>query len=220
MCRASIASEAPAVAYSPSGSDGDIQSQARRIGLPIGSRWLTYVGGFSPHKNLDVLVRAHAAVARRVSNPPRLVMIGALQGDAFHGNLAAIRDVVRACGTEELVLWPGFLPDAEIRHLHSGAIALVLPSENEGFGLPAVEAAACGTPVIATTGSPLPQLLEGGGLFVAPHDETGLAAAIERIATDPALARRLGARARERALELSWSRGAGVALDTLEEAAA
>ena len=218
--RIRIAHEAPAGAYLPSASAAEIDAQARRTGLPPGSRWLTYVGGFSPHKNLEVLVRAHAAVVRRVPNPPFLVLIGTLQGDPFLGNLGAIREVIRSSGTESLVRWPGFLPDEEIRHLHSGAVASVLPSENEGFGLPAVEAAACGTPVIATTGSPLPQLLDGGGFFVAPRDEAGLAAAIERLVTDPALGRALGARARVRASELSWARGARAALDALAEAAA
>ena len=217
--RIRIAPEAPSLAYRPGASKTDIETQARRIGLPPGARWLTYVGGFSPHKNLDVLVRAHARVAGRMTNPPRLVMIGALQ-DVFHSNLQVTRDIIRSCSTESLILWPGFLSDEEIRHLHSGAIALVLPSENEGFGLPAVEAAACGTPVIATTGSPLPQLLTGGGLFVDPRDETALADAIERLATNPALADQLGAEAFRRASELSWSRGARAALSALEEAAA
>ena len=112
------------------------------------------------------------------------------------------------------------LPDEQLRHLHTGAVALVLPSANEGFGLPAVEAAACGTPVIGTTHSPLPQLLEGGGLFVTPRDERGLATAIKQLATDEVLRAALGARARERASALSWSRGARAALAALEEAAA
>jgi alpha-1,3-rhamnosyl/mannosyltransferase len=218
--RIRIAPEAPARAYRPGASTSAIETQAHRVGVPRGSRWFTYVGGFSPHKNLDVLIRAHACLSRQMANPPRLVMIGALTGDVFHGNLGAIRDVIRGAGTESLVLWPGFLPDEEIRHLHSGAIALVLPSENEGFGLPAVEAAACGAPVIATTGSPLPQLLAGGGLFVAPRDEAGLAAAMAQLAADPGLGRRLGGEAQRRASELSWSRGARAALDALAEAVA
>jgi glycosyltransferase involved in cell wall biosynthesis len=218
--RIRVALEAPSPAYHPSQSPEQIGELARRIGLPPDAQWLTYVGGFSPHKNLDVMVRAHHLASSRLDRPLYLVLIGALSGDAFLSNLAAIRDSIRACGTERLVIWPGFLPDADIRHLHSGALALVLPSENEGFGLPAVEAAACGTPVIATTASPLPGLLDGAGVFVAPRDESGLASAIERLATDSTLRDRLAAMARTRASELSWPRGARSALDAIEEAAA
>jgi glycosyltransferase involved in cell wall biosynthesis len=218
--RIRVALEAPSEDYRPSQSPEEIGVLARRVGLPPGARWLTYVGGFSPHKNLDVMVRAHHRAVSRLGRPVHLVLIGALTGDAFLSNLTAIRDAIRACGTDALVLWPGFLPDDEIRHLHSGALALVLPSENEGFGLPAVEAAACGTPVIATTSSPLPALLEGAGLFVAPRDEAGLAAAIERLASDDALRERLSSIARTRAEALSWPRGARSALDAIEEAAA
>jgi glycosyltransferase involved in cell wall biosynthesis len=218
--RIRVALEAPAADYRPSQSRDEIAGLARRIGLPPDARWLTYVGGFSPHKNLDVMVRAHHLASSRLPEPLFLVLIGALTGDAFLSNLAAIRETIRACGTERLVLWPGFLPDADIRHLHSGALALVLPSENEGFGLPAVEAAACGTPVIATTSSPLPALLDGAGLFVAPRDESGLAAAIEKLATDEPMRSRLSAMARTRTAALSWPRGARSALDAIEEAAA
>jgi glycosyltransferase involved in cell wall biosynthesis len=217
--RIRVAVEAPSTVYQPSTSAADILAIANRVGLPAGARWLTYVGGFNPHKNLDVLVRAHREASRRLTRPLFLVRVGTLDSDVFHGNLAAIREAIRACGTEDLVLWPGFVSDQDLRHLHSGAVALVLPSENEGFGLPAVEAAACGTPVIATTQSPLPQLLEGGGLFVSPRDELALSAAIERLAADDSLRTRMGARARERAEALSWPRGARAALDALEEAA-
>jgi glycosyltransferase involved in cell wall biosynthesis len=218
--RIRVASEAPSPEYRPSDSAADIDAVARRIGLPAGARWLTYVGGFNPHKNLDALVRAHRDAVQRLSEPLYLVLVGTLDRDVFHGNLAAVREAVQDSGTADLVRWPGFLPDADIRHLHSGAVALVLPSLSEGFGLPAVEAAACGTPVIATTASPLPRLLEGGGLFVAPHDVAGLAAAIASLATDERLRHRLGACARARAASLSWERGARAALDAIEEAAA
>jgi glycosyltransferase involved in cell wall biosynthesis len=218
--RIRVALEAPSPKYRPSQSPEQIGVLAARIGLPPDAAWLTYVGGFSPHKNLDVMVRAHCLAAAKIEKPLFLVLIGALTGDAFLSNLAAIRNTIRACGTEDRVIWPGFLPDEDIRHLHSGALALVLPSENEGFGLPAVEAAACGTPVIATTASPLPALLDGAGLFVTPRDEAGLAAAIERLATDPLLRDRLSAMARTRASELSWPRGARSALAAIAEAAA
>jgi glycosyltransferase involved in cell wall biosynthesis len=218
--RIRVALEAPAAGYKPSESAEDIAEAARMIGLPAGARWLMYVGGFSPHKNLDVLVRAHRAAVRQLKDPLYLVLVGSVTGDVFHSCVAAIRSAIDACGSTNLVLWPGRLTDEQIRHLHSGAVALVLPSANEGFGLPAVEAAACAAPIIGTTASPLPQLLEGGGVFVPPGDEGALARAIVQLAEDEEMRVRLGRRARERAAMLSWTQGARVALQALEEAAA
>ena len=104
--------------------------------------------------------------------------------------------------------------------MHSGALALVLPSENEGFGLPAVEAAACGTPVIATTQSPLPDLLNGGGIFVPPGDDSTPVSALRLLSTNEALRQKMGRRALEGARALSWDRGAEAALAAIHEAAA
>jgi alpha-1,3-rhamnosyl/mannosyltransferase len=83
-----------------------------------------------------------------------------------------------------------------------------------------VEAAACGAPVVATTASPLPQLLEGGGLFVPPGDETALTTALRQLVAHEPARRALGARARERAAALTWDRCARDALATLRAAAA
>jgi glycosyltransferase involved in cell wall biosynthesis len=85
--------------------------------------------------------------------------------------------------------------------------------------LPAVEAAACGAPVLATTRSPLPRLLEGGGLFVEPRDEEALFAALRTMATDEPARAAMAARAIAKARELSWERAARAALDAIEEAA-
>ena len=204
--------------YHPSESAEDIRRAAAAAGVPEGARWLTYVGGFGPHKHVDVLVRAHAELARRLVDPPVLLLVGPQQ-DGFHQDVAGIRRTVRECGTEALVRWPGFLPDAELRHVHSGALALVLASASEGFGLPAVEAARCGCPVVATTASPLPAVLEGGGLFVEPGNVAALAEALARMIGDEAGRQAMGRRALERASALSWSRSARVALEALEDAA-
>jgi glycosyltransferase involved in cell wall biosynthesis len=218
--RIRVTSEAPAASYRPSESAGDIQAAAARIGIPTEARWLTYVGGFNPHKRLDVIVRAHAAIAKRNRNfPLYLVLVGAPERDVFHGDLEAIRAAISREGTEHLVKWTGFVPDEELRHLHSGAIALLLVSESEGFGLPAVEAAACGTPVIATKESPLPDLLSGGGFFVSPGNVPEVIEAIHTLTNDDLKRKQLGHTARLQAEKLSWAASARVVMDALRDAA-
>jgi glycosyltransferase involved in cell wall biosynthesis len=218
--RIRVAVEAAASIYQPSESTDDVIAAARRAGLPDGRRWFAYVGGFNPHKHVDAIVRAHATLVRDVADPPLLVLVGALDDDPFFGSQQRIRDEIARCGTGDHVTWAGFVPDEELRHILSGSIALVLPSESEGFGLPAVEAAACGIPVIATRESPLPQLLEGGGIFVTPRDDAALGSAMRRLATEESYRRELGAAALVRARALSWASSARATLDALTEAAA
>lgn len=218
--RIRVSSEAAASAFQPTADPAVVEAAAGRLGLPPGARWFIYVGGFNPHKHVDLVIRAHAPLARHPTAPVHLLLVGTLDGDVFHGDQAAIRLAVAEAGTQDRVVWTGFVPDDEVRHLYSGALGLLLPSECEGFGLPAVEAAACGTPVVATSNSPLPELLEGGGIFVAPGDERALADAMDRLAGDDAERLRLGRRALEQARRLSWPRSAEVALDALREAAA
>ena len=218
--RIRVAVEAPAAAYRPSECPADIARLATRVGLPPGARWLAYVGGFNPHKHVDVIVRAHAEVARASADPPHLLLVGSTDSDVFHGAQARIHATIAEEGTGPLVHWTGFVADDDLRHLLTGAVALLLPSECEGFGLPAVEAAACGIPVIATTESPLPELLDGGGIFVQPRDLPGLVAALRLLLGDEPARRAMGGRARERASLLTWARGATAALGALREAAA
>lgn len=218
--RVRVTGEAPALAYRPPAEPREVPAAAARAGLPPGARYFTYVGGFNPHKNVAALIRAHAVLARELDPPPRLVLVGTLTRDVFHGGLGALEAEVRARGTEGLVHWPGFVADEELALLHAGAVALVLPSFSEGYGLSAVEAAACGTPVVATTASPLPQVLEGGGLFVAPSDEAGLYAALRRMLGDEAERLAMGARAQARAARLTWAEAGRRALAALMEAAA
>jgi len=219
--RITVALEAPAKAYSPSLDMSDVRKAAARAGLPDGARWFIYVGGFNPHKNVPAIVRAHAALVKEMlvkeseTSPPFLVLVGTLDRDVFHGDQAAIRQSIAECGTEAFVRWTGFVADEELRHLHSGAVALLIPSECEGFGLPAVEAAACGAPVIATIESPLPELLAGGGIFVIPGDAPALLAAMRTMASDEPARLSLSAGALRAAGKLDWKRGAEATLQAI-----
>lgn len=215
--RVRVTSEAPAAAFRPSESAEDVARAARDAGLPEGARWIVYVGGFGPHKHVDLLVRAHAELLQGEPDV-HLLLVGTLTDDAFHADVGRIRAAVAQAGTGERVHWTGFVPDEELRHLHTGALALALPSACEGFGLPAVEAAACGAPVVATQESPLPEVLAGGGIFVPPGDVRALADAFRRLAGDEEERRALGRRALERASALSWPDAARAALDAVRAA--
>jgi len=217
--RIDVAVEAPAAAYAPVESRAQIESAARKFGLDPHAPWFTYVGGFNPHKHVDTIVRALGVVSTGRTPRPQLALVGSIDRDVFHGDQARIRRTISELGLESQVVWTGFVADDELRALHSGATALLLPSECEGFGLPAVEAAACGAPVIATIESPLPELLAGAGVFVKPGERAQLESAMRSLLDDAALRARCSAAALEQVKLLSWPRAARAALDSLERAA-
>jgi glycosyltransferase involved in cell wall biosynthesis len=216
--RLRVCVEAPASAYRPCPRE-EILAAARRIGLPDDAPWFVFVGGFNPHKRVDLILRAHAALAAEHRPPPHLLLVGTRSGDVFHQEYAKLEAIITSAGTAPLVHWTGFVPDDELRPLLAGARALVLPSEAEGFGLPAVEAAACATPVVATIESPLPEILAGGGLFVKPGDLPALTGAMRRLLEDPALRDSMGQEARRKAAGLTWEEGADRTLAALRDAA-
>ncbi len=216
--RLRVAPEAPAPGFVPSTPEAASHA-ALRHGLPANARWLIYVGGFNPHKRLDTLLDAYGMLVDHVGRPdaPHLVLVGAIDRDVFHEHREVLTSWIAQRGIGDLVHWTGFVPDPELRHLYSGAIACVLPSEVEGFGLPVVEAAACGTPGIATTESPLPQLLGEGGLWVRPGETTTLFEALLSLTSDPDRQRRMGRVALAQSGLLSWEQTAVATLDTLRE---
>lgn len=197
-----VTPEGPSPAFSVPADRAPLERWLAKHDLPPDAPYLLYVGGFNPHKNLIGLVRALA----RTSPPEgfRLILVGDYQGDVFHGNVEAIREEITLAGLADRVLWAGFVPDDDLRDLYAGAQALVLPSLEEGFGLPAVEAAACGTPCLATVESPLPDVLRGGGLFFDPTLDGALEACLKTLWADPERRKELGRIALERANALSW----------------
>lgn len=198
-----VTPEAPAPGFAPVDDRSVRDRWLAERGLPADAPYLIYVGGFNPHKNLRALVRSYAEVRRRAPGADLgLILVGG--GDTFHSEVQDLQRQIADGGLTDRVHFAGFVPDEELRHLYAGALALVIPSLEEGFGLPAVEAAACGTPCLATTNSPLPEVLEGGGLFVDPERPDEITAAMERIVVETGLRESLARTALQRAGQMSW----------------
>lgn len=191
------------------------------LGITGAERVVVYVGGFSPHKNLEPLVAAFAALtARPAFGDARLVMVGDFRQDVFHSYFDTVRARVHESGLDARVIFTGYLPDEELVVLLNVASVLVLPSLLEGFGLPAVEAAACGCAVIATTASPLPVLLGEGGLYVDPTREDELTDALARVLGSDALRGRMRAAALAAARRLTWDAAGRQMIALLRDVAA
>ncbi len=193
----------------------------RKTGFRAGDRAIVYVGGFSPHKNLDVLVDAFGRMtAQPQYRDVKLYLVGDYEGDRFFSCHDKIAAQVAAANLGSRVVFTGFLPDDDLVVLLNLAEMLVLPSMNEGFGLPAVEAAACGCPVIATAASPLPALLGDAMRPVDPRMLDQLQAAMAEILSSEELRDRMGKAGVAAAARLSWATEARRLLSILTQVAA
>jgi glycosyltransferase involved in cell wall biosynthesis len=188
------------------------------LGLGGGGRMVTYVGGFGPHKNLCRLIEAFREICvLPESGDVRLVMVGEFAREVFYSEFAAVRDLVLNSGLDGRVIFTGYLPDEDLVVLLNRSTVLTLPSLMEGFGLPAIEAAACGCPVIATTASPLPELLGEGGLYADPGSVEQLAAALRTVLASEQVRARMRAAGLEAARRLTWDAAAGQLQSVIQE---
>ena len=211
-----VVSEAPSECFQPLDRAGPEVAHVRhRYGLPSEEPLILYVGGISPHKNLDGLLHAFSLLHKE--KVCHLVLVGDHANDSFYGcypSLLALRDRL---GLEPYVTFTGFVPDEHLVALHSSATLLVLPSLNEGFGLPAVEAMACELPVAASDRGSLPEVLDTAGLYFDPLDREQMAGVMSRLLSDSDLRAELSSRGRERAREFSWNAAARDAVAVIEE---
>ena len=173
--------------------------------------YLLYVGNLLPHKNVLRLLDAVAILRRR--HRCRLIIRG--EGRPVYER--ALRERVKTLELDEVVTFLGYMTDRALRELYTGAACLVLPSLGEGFGLPILEAMACGTPVVTASTSSLPEVAGDAALTVDPHDAIGLADAMYRVLTDRDLRADLCRRGLERAARFSWQRPAEQVSCLLEE---
>ncbi len=179
------------------------------VGIKQDTRTILYVGGFAPHKNLERLVEVFARITSREQfSDIRLVMVGEHENEVFHSYFGTIQKQVRTLGISERVIFTGYLPDEDLNVLLNLGTVLVLPSLMEGFGLPAIEAAACGCPVVATTASPLPTILGDGGLYIDSANSNELETALVCILTSDILRRRMSEAGLAAARAQTWDKAA------------
>lgn len=173
-------------------------------GLP--PRYVLFVGSRQPRKNLATLLRAWELIAPR--HPSVFLVIAGETGAVFRpAGLKA--DVAR-------VILPGYVPEASLPGLYAGALVFTLPSFDEGFGLPVLEAMACGTPVIAAHAGALPEVAGDAALWFDPRDPVALAAHLDRALRDEDLRLRLRAKGLERVQAFSWQRSAQMLWELFE----
>jgi glycosyltransferase involved in cell wall biosynthesis len=192
----------------------DAHEQARvRLAHGIRGPYLLFVGTIEPRKNLARLVAAWARLRAERAIPHQLVLVGAR---GWYDQ--PIFEQVARCGFRDQVIFTGYVPRADLPGLYSGADAFVLPSLAEGFGLPLIEALACGTPALISATPALLEVADGAALSVDPLRIGAIAAGLERIVSDPQLRGCLHEQGLRRAAEFSWQRTANLTLGVYQEA--
>ena len=198
----------------PCGTDiermGAIKRQQARqqLNIPPTAKVVLYVGRFDRRKGIETLVRAIAKSNWRTSPDLRLIIAGGYRpGESDGLECDRIKDIVKELDLDSITTFPGRLTDEELPSYYAAADVCVVPSHYEPFGLVAIEAMACHTPVIASQvgGLQFTVIPEITGLLVPPKDDLGFAQAIDRILSNPELANQMAELGRQRVeIAMSW----------------
>lgn len=189
-------------------ADNGMRDVLERHGLKKDERFLLYVGGISPHKNLRVLIDAFELIGNKLDNQVKLVLVGDYKDDPFFSAYPSLKKQVSDLGLENRVIFTGFVPDHDLACLYNAATLLVLPSLEEGFGLPAVEAMACGTPVAASNCGSLPEVLGSAGRFFDPRDKHDILRVVQEILSDDVLRNKMAQDSLSRSRNFLWKQSA------------
>jgi len=212
--------EAPDPGFLSAEASLDEEARARILErYQINYPYLLYAGNVRPHKNVPRLVEAFAVGREQLSDHPvykdlRLIIIG----DTI-SQYPSVRQAVIKSRAEAVVRFLGFVPFDTLRCFYEAAAAFVFVSRYEGFGLPPLEAMACGTPVVASNVSSLPEVVGEAAVLVNPENVFEIARGIREILLDDELRDRLIRCGRERVRRFSWERTAQEVLEIYREAA-
>jgi alpha-1,3-rhamnosyl/mannosyltransferase len=172
-----------------------------------------YLGINKPHKNLARLVEVWAQIVADQANPPLLVIAG-----AWDKRYPEVKQKVAALNLGDAIRFLGPVVDADLPALYSGAFFFIFPSLYEGFGLPVIEAMACGTAVITSHVSSLPEVAGDAALYVNPHDTADITRQINRLLDDPALVAEYQQKSLAQAQKLTWKETAVSTLNIYRQA--
>lgn len=173
--------------------------------------YILFVSLLYPYKNVETLLKAF----KRLVESGRDLRL-AIVGRDFEGHQAKLQALTNDLGLSKLVKFLGFVPTEDLPAIYSAAEAFIFPSLVETFGKPLVEAMQCGTPIVASNVSCIPEVLGGAGVLVDPMDADQMAAAIARVIEDPDLRKDLIERGLKRSQDFSWERGAEATLSLIE----
>lgn len=174
----------------------------------IGERFLLYFGGFDERKNVARIILAYDAARTHFQQPCQLVLAGALNLVGEHPLYPDPRPLIRQLGLEEQVIVTGRISEVEKPLLYSAATAFVFPSLYEGFGIPVLEAMACGAPVLTSNSSSLPEVAGDAALMVDPASVEEMAGAMIRLVNEETLRDELRRKGFLRVGHFSWERSA------------
>ena len=156
-----------------------VQTCLFRSKYGINRKYVLYIGNFEHHKNVDGLIKAYSGLPAELRKEYFLVV-----GGKDEKNSPGIEKLSGELGVRENIFFPGFIEEDDLPSIYGGAEIFIFPSFYEGFGLPPLEAMACGIPVIASNVSSLPEVVGDAGSLVDPKDIYGLTTAIKELLTD------------------------------------
>jgi len=188
----------------------EIASVRNKLGIPS-AEYVLSLGTMEPRKNLAAQLTAWSQCVSDLSPNTWLVVCGGIGKDHVFGD-------TKLPDLPPRVHFAGYVPDEDLPALYSGAIAFLYPSFYEGFGLPVLEAMACGTVPVVSQATATQEIAGDAGLVVDPHNSDSIAAAIMTIVKNVALCTELSHRAAKRSQDFSWNRAADLTWRVLEEA--
>ncbi len=191
-----------------------VQYVRSSYGIPDDAEYILHIGTIHPRKNLGRLVEAFELIQQRL--PHRNLLLVLAGGMGHEGD--SLRRTVKERSLEQAVRFIGYARVHDIPALYTGAACYALPSLNEGFGFPALEAQACGTPLLCAHSSSLPEVAGEGALYFDPFDVKAMADAILQVMVEPELRMGLIAKGRVNLRRFSWQKTARLTLDVLEMA--